>query len=227
MGELLEAWIVDARVDNRDIGEYFNSKFGLDEEGKHNPDVWHWFDPKKIRTHSEKHMTDRHEIMKRAVRRGMTGNISLENAVMDQLTGLEALATQGRIKLNKGEINVESLGDLLKVYDYQHKILGGDKVEIKIGGGGGLSMPPQILTQIVSVMREFIDPRRQAEFRAKLDKDLFPLFKQYAESWEDETGKDFTKAQLAPGDVESTAVEDDNEFFGDEGSNGRGPEAES
>ncbi len=224
-GEILEAWIVDIRKDRREICEYFNSKFGFDEWGEQK-DEWKWFDPKKLKTHSDKHMTDHHEILQRAIKRGITGNISLEQVVMDQITVLDALSQQGQIKVANGEISINSLGELMRIWEYQHKILGGDKVEIKIGGSGGLSMPPQILTEIVKLMREFIDPRKQAEFRSKLDKELFPRFKEYAEQWEEDSGRDFTRAQLGPGDgeivVDAEVIDEDTDENQNGSNNGQG-----
>lgn len=209
MGNLLEAWLVDTNKDAADICDYFNNRFGMIEgpegeqvqveEGPIRDNKWRWLTPKMLRTHSAKHMTNHQEIFKRARQNGMIGNISLERSVRDQLAVLEALKESGTIKVMNGEIQVDTLSQLLNVFDYEHKVLGGDKVEIKVGGAGGLNIPPDMLTSIIGVMRQFIDPRDQVAFRKKLDEEVFPIFKRYAEGYESETGKDFTKASLPPG----------------------------
>ncbi len=220
-GELFEAWILDPLRDNQEAINKVNGKFGWNEDGEERED-WHWLDLKKVRTHLSKHITDRQEIFARARQQGLTGNITLESAVIDQMTMLQTLSDSGMIKVANGQIQVENLSDLMRVMDYQHKIMGGEKVEIKVGGSGGLNIPPQLLTAMIGVMKQFVPQHQFTAFRQKLDEEVFPVFKRYAENWQDQTGEQLSQI---PETVDGTAIEtqyDPDEAMKDNNNNGRG-----
>lgn len=198
MGELLEARILDRLTDDQEVANYFNDRFDFfkEKKGSHSK----LLDLKKIRTHKAKHLSNHQEIYARAQQKGLTGNITLERSVMDQLTVLEALEDAGSNRVAQGDIKVDSLSDLLRVYEYKSKLLGGDKIEIKVGGQGGLNIPPQLLTSIVGVMQRFVSPHQQVEFRQALDSEVFPEFRRYAEQYEESTGRPFdAKPELPQG----------------------------
>ncbi len=216
-GELLEAKILDPREDLWEVSIYFNERYEFFQgrKGKHKLAL----EPKKLKTHKNNHLKNPQEIFRQAREKGLTGNITLEKSVMDQMAVLDALSQRGIIRVQRGEIGVDSLGDLLTVFTEQRRLMGGDKIEIKIGGTGGLNIPPHLLTEIVRVMSEFVPSRDQPEMRRALDEKVFPLFKQYAESWESSTGQSFDARQIAEEsrqpvrvpnvDVEATAVEEE------------------
>jgi hypothetical protein len=204
-GQLYEAQLLDPSYDNVEVTNQVNRKFGqIVWTDDHGNEKWEWkpdwrvIDQKKVRTHLDKHVTDFHTILRRARERGMTGNITLEKNVMNMLTISDALLEAGTMKVMTGDIQINSLNDLLKVMEIQHKFLGADKVEIKIGGGGGLNIPPQFLQMMFTVMAEFVDPHRQQEFRMKLDEMVFPEFVKYAEQWEAEHGRPIDQVGALP-----------------------------
>ncbi len=57
-----------------------------------------------------------------------------------------------------------------------------------VGGSGGLNIPPQLLTAMMSVMVQFVPAKDREEFRKKVDEEVFPAFRRYAENWEENTG---------------------------------------
>ncbi len=219
-GELLEAQLCDVNYDNARIAEWFNERFGQNHwTDDHGNNKWDWkydwkiLDNKKLRTHLKNHISDSQEIYRRAREKGMTGNITLEKNVMDMLTVGDALFEGGAMRVANGDIRVQSLQDLMKVMEMQHKMLGGDKVEIKIGGTGGLNIPPQLITSMMQVMQEFVPIDKRLEFRARLDEKVFPLFRQYAETFEETTGRPFdAKGELPEGTNEDIIEGESNEF---------------
>ncbi len=205
-GNLLEAQLIDPNYDNYQVTDFFNKRFGqIHWTDDHGQEMWEWkpdwkpFDLKKVRTHLAKHVTDLQEVVKRARERGLTGNITLEKNVMNMLIVTDALLETGTQKVMTGNIQIDSLNDLLKVMEIQHKFLGGDKVEIKIGGSGGLNIPPQFIMSMFNVMGKFVDPHMQQEFRKALDDQVFPEFARYAEQWEQEHGRPIEQPELTTG----------------------------
>ncbi len=115
-GELLEAWLVDMRKDNQEIADYFNKRFGQiqsdDGESWTWKPGWHILNRKKLVQHMRNHVSSRQEIMRRSIERGQLGNITLEGAMMDQLGILDALGEQAKLRIAKGDIEIESFNDL-------------------------------------------------------------------------------------------------------------------
>jgi hypothetical protein len=211
-GSMLEAQLLDPSYDNHQVADWFNRKFGMliNEE---DPSKWSWkpdwkvIDQKKIRTHLQNHVTDQQEMLRRARERGITGNITLERNVMNMISITDALVEGGAMKVADGSIQVNSLSDLMKVMEIQHKFLGGDKVEITVGGTGGVNMPPNLIMMIIQTMEEFIPQEKRQQFRLALDQKVFPEWAKYAERWEHETGRkiDEPMQEIGPGTIDGSA----------------------
>lgn len=184
MGQLLEAMALDDRYSNQDVAEWFNQRYGYTEDGAVDQD-WAFFESRQIKNHVARHLTGHMEVYSRAMQRATTGNITHERNVMEQLAMLATLKEQGKIKLQSGSIQVRSLNDLLRVMEWEHKLLGGETVEIKIGGGGGTNIPPQVLGAMMSVIKEFVPQDKMGELRERMDEKVFPEFARYATAYQD------------------------------------------
>lgn len=92
-----------------------------------------------------------------------------------------------------GEIGVRNIGDLLRVMDVENKLLGGDKIEIKIGQEG-MSIPPEILMKLKGIMGRFVDPHEMEAFREAMDAELFPAFEAYAQAYESQRPKELPES---------------------------------
>jgi len=192
MGELLEAWLLDPAHDNQKIVEYFNTRFGYTEDGAVDQE-WNWFDKTKLKRHLERHITNHQEVFQRAMAKGLTGNMSHEEVVRTQLSILNTLREAGLIRVMTGEIGVRNIGDLLRVMDVENKLLGGDKIEIKIGQEG-MSIPPEILMKLKGIMGRFVDPHEMEAFREAMDAELFPAFEAYAQAYESQRPKELPES---------------------------------
>ncbi len=165
-GEQLEAWLVM----ERDIS--WIAKFYNDHEwwkDKHKP-----FNYNKLYKHKKNHLPARAELMNEAAKRSLSGNITIEQSVLETLGTVNALKAVGMGKVSRGEIEVNSLSQLLNVMEIEHKMLGGDKIQIIQQGSQGLQMPTEILMSLVEVMSRFVKPADRMDFRKQLDEVVFP-----------------------------------------------------
>lgn len=202
-GEMLEAWILSGDKSTAQIADYFNNQFNGVKFGG-----WTYkeLDTKKIRTHRSKHIPQKHEIYSRAREKGLTGNLSLEKSVMDNLTLIDALKQSGIMKVLSGDIDVNSLKDLMDILDREYKLLGGEKVEISIGSGSGIMMPPELMTAIVEVMTRFVPQDKVIEFRKALDEEVKPKFMEYANKYTDHKALERENKSNGPKVVEAEVV---------------------
>lgn len=189
--EFLESWLVLGSKSLQEIADYFNEHEYWND--KHEPFTYY-----KLQSHRDKHLTNTQEIMKRAKQDAMDGNVTLERSVIDSMTGLHALQQQALEAITGGDIKVEDADTYLKIIAAQQKLLGGDKVEINIGGQRAQPILPQeLLGGLMGIVAEFVPSHKQLEWRRAIDDRLLPGFIDYMTK---------NHPQLGPGQIEDAII---------------------
>ncbi len=166
-GQQLEAMLLDPLRDRKAIADHFNGLWGLEDPDEEDPEKWEWKEGwpclnwRNFNRHVEAHMPNPAQMLMEARRKNIAGDTPmLDKAVLDMLAVNSVLMNQGANKVARGEIGVESLGDLHRVQDQTFKILGGEQVVIDMGGAAvTVGMPPEVFMAALQIMMKFLPPQ--------------------------------------------------------------------